>query len=87
MEDKKDIGNLHNALNSGVDLDPANKLSLHIDDKKGQQAYYKGKPMKYMDYMAEVGNRIEKGKKGKAFDNVGLFSGVKFDSQGNIIKL
>ena len=43
--------------------------------------------MKYMDYMAEVGSRVEKGKKGKAFDNVGLFPGVQFDSQGNIIKL
>ena len=75
MTNKKDIGNLHNALGTGVDLDPQKKLELHQDKEKGQKAYYKGKPMKYLDYIGEVGNRIERNKKGKGADNVGTFAG------------
>lgn len=84
MKDKQDIGNLNNAF--GVDLDPTNNLSLRKDNEKGQKAFYKNKPMKYMDYISEVGNRIEKNKKGKTLDNIGLFQGVKFDKNGHIIK-
>ena len=86
MDNKKDIGNLHNVLNSGVDLDPANKLSLHTDKEKGQKAFYKGKPMKYMDYIQEVGDRVKRNKEGRGADNLGIFPGVEFDNQGNIIK-
>ena len=86
MKDKKDIGNLHNGLNSGVDLDPDNKLSLHNDKEKGQQAYYKGQKIKYMDYIQEVGDRVKRNKEGKGADNMGLFQGVKFDTKGNINK-
>ena len=84
MSDKKDIGNLNNAF--GVDLDPTNRLSLHEDSEKGQKAYYNGKPMKYMDYISEVGARIQRKKHGKGADNIGMFQGVSFDNQGNIIK-
>ena len=86
MEDKKDIGNLHNALNSGVDLDPANKLSLHADKEKGQKAFYRGEPMKYMDYIQEVGNRVKRNKEGKGIENGSKFVGVNFDINGNIIR-
>ena len=71
---KKDIGNLNNK-EFGVELDPDNNLCLSEDADKGQQAYYKGSKMSYMDYMGEVGNRISKGKKGKGTSNMGTFSG------------
>ena len=60
---KKDIGNLNNK-EFGVELDPTNNLCLAEDADKGQQAYYKGAKMSYTDYISEVGNRINKGKKG-----------------------
>ena len=84
-KEKKDIGNLNNK-DFGVELDPNNNLCLADDRDYGQQAYYKGSPMAYMDYMQEVGDRIEKGKKGKGIDNLGFFGGVSFDKNGKIIK-
>ena len=83
MSVKKDIGNLNNNK-LYKELDPTNKLSLCKDGKKGQQAYYKGKKMKYLDYMQEVTDRITRKKKGKGADNIGFFQGVCFDNQGNI---
>jgi len=82
---KKDIGNLNNK-EFGVQLDPNNKLCLAEDSDKGQQAYYKGSKMKYMDYMQEVTDRIGRNKKGKGADNLGMFSGISFDNNGKIIK-
>ena len=81
----KDIGNLNNK-ELGVQLDPSNNLKLEKDRDKGQQAYYKGKKIKYMDYIQEVGDRIERNKKGKGADNIGMFGGISFDKNGNIIK-
>ena len=83
-ENKKDIGNLNNK-EFGCQLDPDKKLKLVEDKDKGQQAYYKGQKMKYMDYIQEVGNRIERNKKGKGVENIGIFGGVSFDKEGNII--
>ena len=83
MSNKKDIGNLNNK-DFGVELDPNNNLKLVNDQDKGQKAYYKGKPMKYMDYMQEVSDRIIRNKKGKGADNIGLFAGVNFDKNGRI---
>tara|TARA_Y100001938_G_C8020214_1_gene394896 strand:- start:168 stop:449 length:282 start_codon:yes stop_codon:yes gene_type:complete len=82
---RKDIGNLNNK-EFNVELDPNNNLCLAEDKDKGQQAYYKGSEMKYMDYIQEVGDRIERNKKGKGADNIGYFGGVNFDKNGNIIK-
>ena len=73
-KDKKDIGNLNNK-EFGVELDPNNDLKLVEDDVKGQKASYKGSDMSYTDYIAEVGSRINKGKKGKGTTNLGSFSG------------
>ena len=81
---KKDIGNLNNKQ-FGCQLDPDNKLKLVNDKDKGQQAYYKGKKMKYMDYMQEVSNRISRNKSGNGADNIGIFGGINFDKNGNII--
>jgi len=82
---KKDIGNLNNKT-FGCQLDPDKKLKLVQDKDKGQQAYYKGKKMKYMDYVQEVSDRIERNKKGKGVDNIGIFGGVNFDYKGNVIQ-
>jgi hypothetical protein len=84
MQNKKDIGNLNNK-DFGIELDPSNNLKLVNDEKKGQQAYYKGKKMKYMDYMQEVSDRIIRNKNGKGADNLGMFAGVSFDKNGKII--
>ena len=85
MNNKKDIGNLNNKK-LGVELDPDNKLKLVEDKDKGQQAYYKGQKIKYMDYSQEVVDRVYRKKSGKGADNIGLFGGVSFDKQGNIIQ-
>ena len=85
MENKKDIGNLNNK-DFGVQLDPNNNLKLVDDKDKGQQAYYKGKKMKYMDYMQEVSDRVVRNKNGKGADNIGMFAGVSFDKNGKIVK-
>jgi len=74
MSNKKDIGNLNNK-EFGLELDPNKDLSLTEDSEKGQQAYYKGSEMNYLDYMQEVGNRISNGKKGKGVTNLGSFAG------------
>tara|TARA_R100000655_G_C2959952_1_gene188721 strand:- start:557 stop:832 length:276 start_codon:yes stop_codon:yes gene_type:complete len=81
---KKDIGNLNNKT-FGVNLDPKNDLCLSENGDRGQEATYKGTKMKYMDYIAEVTDRIEKNKKGKTVENVGMFSGVNFDKNGKIL--
>ena len=86
MKNKQDIGNLHNVLNSGVDLDPDNKLSLHTDKVKGQKAFYKGEPMKYMDYIQEVGERVRRNKEGRGIENGSKFAGVNFNNNGKIVR-
>tara|TARA_R100001082_G_C4354302_1_gene156027 strand:+ start:909 stop:1172 length:264 start_codon:yes stop_codon:yes gene_type:complete len=85
MSNKKDIGNLNNK-EFNVELDPTNKLSLVEDKEKGQQAYYKNQKISYTDYMQEVTDRVYRNKKGRGADNIGLFGGISFDNQGNIIK-
>ena len=85
MKNKKDIGNLNNK-DFGIQLDPSNNLKLVEDKVKGQQAFYKGKEMKYMDYMQEVSDRVIRNKNGKGADNLGMFAGVSFDKNGRITK-
>ena len=85
MENKIDIGNLNNK-DFGIELDASNNLKLVKDENKGQQAYYKGKKIKYMDYMQEVSDRVIRNKNGKGADNLGMFAGVSFDKNGKIIR-
>ena len=85
MSNKKDIGNLNNDV-FGCELDPQNKLKLVEDREKGQKAYYKNQPIKYMDYISEVGQRVQRNKDGRGADNLGFFNGLNFDKQGKIIK-
>lgn len=83
--EKKDIGNLNNKT-FNCELDPQRKLKLVEDKDKGQKAYYKGKPMKYMDYIQEVGDRVKRNKEGKGIENGGIFSGCNFDKDGKILR-
>ena len=74
MNKKQDIGNLNNK-EFGIDLDPSKDLHLSEDKDKGQPAVYKGSKMSYMDYIAEVGSRVESNKKGKGITTIGSFAG------------
>ena len=76
-------------LPTGVDLDPHNDFTLIKDDVKGQEAYYKGEQVPYLDYMGELAERetitnggIDTYRK----TSLGMFSGVRFDIKGKIIK-
>ena len=61
----------------GKDLDPNKDLCLVEDDVKGQKAYYKDKPMKYLDYYEELAIRERKLEQGKdtGGTSAGIFSG------------
>ena len=84
-KDKKDIGNLNNhAFN--CELDPENKMKLVEDKEKGQKAFYKGEPMKYMDYIQEVGERVKRNKEHRGIENGSKFAGVNFNNAGKIIR-
>ena len=48
----KNIGGT--VLPTGIDLDPHNDFTLIEDSKKGQEAYYKGKQIPYLDYFGEL---------------------------------
>ena len=71
----------------GVDIDP-NKDLVHNTQEDGKcEAYYKGSKIKYDDYLSELESRYDKRSKGKDFTSrtIGIFSGVTFDKNGNII--
>ena len=83
----KNIGGT--VLPTGIDLDPNNDLTLIKDEVKGQEAYYKGKQIPYLDYMGELAEREARTNGGKdVYRNasLGMFSGVSFDKDGKIIK-
>ena len=86
-KNSKNIGGT--VLPTGVDLDPHKDLTLIEDESKGQEAYYKGKQIPYLDYMGELAERetitnggIDTYRK----TSLGMFSGVSFDNNGKIIK-
>ena len=83
----KNIGGT--VLPTGIDLDPNKDFTLIEDDVKGQEAYFKGKQIPYLEYMGELAEREAITNGGKdVYRNVslGVFSGVNFDDDGNIIK-
>ena len=73
-KDKKDIGNLNNDVFK-CELDPQNKMKLVEDKEKGQKAFFKGQPMKYMDYIQEIGDRVKRNKEGRGIENGSKFKG------------
>ena len=83
----KNIGGT--VLPTGIDLDPNNDLTLIKDNVKGQEAYYKGKQVPYLDYMGELAERevvTNGGKDVYKRTSIGMFGGVSFDKKGKIIK-
>ena len=83
----KNIGGT--VLPTGIDLDPNNDLTLVEDKVKGQEAYYKGKQVPYLDYMGELAEReaiTNGGKDVYKKTSIGLFGGVSFDKNGKIIR-
>ena len=73
LSEKKDVGGTKPL---GVDLDPHKDLKLVDDKDKGQQAYYKGQKMRYLDYYNEICTRGESNKKGKDI-SIGNFAGFR----------
>tara|TARA_R110000824_G_scaffold207177_1_gene392483 strand:+ start:168 stop:443 length:276 start_codon:yes stop_codon:yes gene_type:complete len=85
-KNSKNIGGT--VLPTGIDLDPNKDFTLIEDDAKGQEAYYKGKQVPYLDYIGELAEReavTNGGKDTYRKTSLGLFSGVSFDKNGNII--
>ena len=83
----KNIGGT--VLPTGIDLDPNKDLTLIKDEVKGQEAYYKGEQIPYLDYMGELAERetiTNGGKDVYRNASLGMFSGVSFDKDGKIIK-
>mgnify|MGYP003142152048 CR=1 FL=1 len=87
-KDKKPKKNIGGHSPFGMNIDPDNKLCLTEDKEKGQQAYYKGTKMDYMDYNNEVFGRLDDMREGKIYKqtDMGMFSGINFDKDGNIIE-
>ena len=86
-KNSKNIGGT--VLPTGIDLDPNNDFTLIEDKSKGQEAYYKGKHIPYLDYFGELAERetitnggIDTYRK----TSLGMFSGISFDENGKIIK-
>ena len=83
----KNIGGT--VLPTGIDLDPNNDLTLIKDNVKGQEAYYKGEQIPYLDYMGELAERetiTNVGADVYRKSSIGMFSGINFDKNGKIIK-
>ena len=83
----KNIGGT--VLPTGIDLDPNKDFTLIKDDVKGQEAYYKGQQVPYLDYVGELAERETITNGGKDIyrsASLGMFSGVSFDKNGKIIK-
>ena len=83
----KNIGGT--VLPTGIDLDPHKDFTLIEDDAKGQEAYYKGKQISYLDYMGELAEREAVTNNGKDIyrkTSLGVFGGLNFDENGKIIQ-
>ena len=83
----KNIGGT--VLPTGIDLDPNKDFTLIKDDVKGQEAYYKGKQIPYLDYMGELAERETITNGGADIyrkSSIGMFGGVSFDKDGKILK-
>ena len=82
----KNIGGT--VLPTGIDLDPNKDFTLIEDDAKGQEAYYKGRQVPYLDYLGELAERetiTNGGADTYRKTSLGVFGGVSFDKNGKII--
>ena len=72
----KNIGGT--VLPTGIDLDPHNDFTLIKDEAKGQEAYYKGEQIPYLDYFGELAERETQtngGKDAYSSTSIGTFGG------------
>ena len=75
-EGAKNIGGT--VLPTGIDLDPDKDFTLIEDNEKGQEAYYKGGQIPYLDYDGELAERetiTNGGKDVYQKTSIGYFSG------------
>ena len=72
----KNIGGT--VLPTGIDLDPHDDFTLIKDEAKGQEAYYKGEQIPYLDYFGELAERETQtngGKDAYRSISIGTFGG------------
>lgn len=72
----KNIGGT--VLPTGIDLDPNKDFTLIEDKEKGQEAYYKGEHIPYLDYFGELAERETQTNGGKDVyrsTSIGVFGG------------
>ena len=72
----------------GVDYDPKGDMVVDVKDDGDCEVKYKGQKMDYNSYVDELEERADRHQKGKSIttSSIGMFNGVNFDENGNIVK-
>ena len=72
----------------GVDYDPKGDMVVDVKDDGDCDVKYKGQKMDYNSYVDELEERADRHQKGKSITtpSIGMFNGVNFDENGNIMK-
>ena len=72
----------------GVDFDPKGDMVVDVKDDGDCYVKYKGQKMDYNSYVDELEERADRHQKGKSIttSSIGMFNGVNFDENGNIMK-
>ena len=72
----------------GVDFDPKGDMVVDVKDDGDCDVKYKGQKMDYNTYVDELEERANRHQQGKSIttSSIGMFSGLDFDEEGNIVK-
>ena len=72
----------------GVDFDPKGDMVVDVKDDGDCDVKYKGQKMDYNSYVDELEERANRHQQGKSIttSSIGMFNGVNFDENGNIMK-
>ena len=72
----------------GVDFDPKGDMVVDVKDDGDCDVNYKGQKMDYNTYVDELEERANRHQQGKSIttSSIGMFSGLDFDEEGNIVK-
>ena len=72
----------------GVDFDPKGDMVVDVKDDGDCDVKYKGQKMDYNTYVDELEERANRHQQGKSIttSSIGMFNGVNFDENGNIMK-
>ena len=72
----------------GVDFDPKGDMVVDVKDDGDCDLKYKGQKMDYNTYVDELEERANRHQQGKSIttSSIGMFNGVNFDENGNIVK-